>query len=642
MDADNEGFISHNMDDEYVGGQWINGEYFFEEKVQKPSQSREDAIYGVFSEGFVKAPRQASGRNSGKDLFGGMRFVSAGVIQGDLKEEEERAAKAKAGTTSGNIHPSRLAQVTVPEPEEDQPASTTTSKFAAKSQAKAKRKKVEAMDKDFGKFEATGTGFGSKMLAKFGFKPGVSGLGKRGEGRLNPIQAATRDSQSLGIGFGSKPKRSLSSKEAEEDDDDDVKDAKKAQKKKEVESNWRKSLKPVKKVYMDAQQLLAANEASNKDSPQVVIDMRGSNVKMTSLNKLHERDEESEDASGTSALPELQHNVRLLVELTESDIFKANREVQHQTDALVPLEHERDRIQNALTVQRDTLTALEDVQHLLEACEAQLTSLSSRPYGERLACIATLLQSLQSRYSRIYREYGLVVLARAMAFPLFQQWLMAWDPLPALPGPSHIHPPTPSPLPTLKQWKFLLEVDAGSEDTWSALVDSLLVPALRLAITSKWQTRHADPMLALLPQLQSVLGLELFLLLLRELVVPRLRQALEEWNPRRDPVPVHTWVLPWAAVVPPELMEGLYAVVRHKLSIVLQLWNPSDPSAQVVIAPWQHSFRESDFERFLVMNILPKLQLCLRTELSVNPLQQVRKRCSDVGIFRFSRCVCFQ
>lgn len=49
-------------------------------------------------------------------------------------------------------------------------------------------RQTKAVEKDFGRWEKHTTGFGSKMLAKMGWKSGT-GLGSKGEGIVNPVKA---------------------------------------------------------------------------------------------------------------------------------------------------------------------------------------------------------------------------------------------------------------------------------------------------------------------------------------------------------------------------------------------------------------------------------------------------------------------
>jgi tuftelin-interacting protein 11 len=61
--------------------------------------------------------------------------------------------------------------------------------------------------------------------------------------------------------------------------------------------------------------------------------------------------------------------------------------------------------------------------------------------------------------------------------------------------------------------------------------------------------------------------------------------AVEAWNPRTDPVPLHQWLFPWLEhLVGP--LEELYPGIRQKLAAALTAWDPYDSSAKALLQPW--------------------------------------------------------
>ncbi len=65
----------------------------------------------------------------------------------------------------------------------------------------------------------------------------------------------------------------------------------------------------------------------------------------------------------------------------------------------------------------------------------------------------------------------------------------------------------------------------------------------------------------------------------------------------------------------------MYAPIRHKLANALKNWHPSDPSAKMILQPWQRVFKPGHMEAFIAKNILPKLGMAL-AEFVINPNQQ--------------------
>lgn len=106
-----------------------------------------------------------------------------------------------------------------------------------------------------------------------------------------------------------------------------------------------------------------------------------------------------------------------------------------------------------------------------------------------------------------------------------------------------------------------------------------------------------------------------------QLIMPRLDQEVDEWNPLTDIVPVHQWLHPWIPYAKDRLITTVYPVIRRKLSAALTAWHPSDKSALLMLKPWKQAFPQGDMDAFLMTNILPKLQVAMQ-ELVINPHQQ--------------------
>ena len=122
-------------------------------------------------------------------------------------------------------------------------------------------------------------------------------------------------------------------------------------------------------------------------------------------------------------------------------------------------------------------------------------------------------------------------------------------------------------------------------------------------------------------------------------MLPKLMAAVDTWDPRTEPVPIHTWIHPWLPFLrvrggatsgglhvayplhAQDRLVPLYAPIRHKLSSALGAWHPGDGSALALLSPWRPVFAEGDWEALLSRCILPKLGWGL-SQLVINPADQ--------------------
>ena len=65
-------------------------------------------------------------------------------------------------------------------------------------------------------------------------------------------------------------------------------------------------------------------------------------------------------------LPELLHNIQLLVDHTEQDILQSNRKLQHNQDLLVNLAHEREGLVKQIEEEERQTKKLSDISDVIK------------------------------------------------------------------------------------------------------------------------------------------------------------------------------------------------------------------------------------------------------------------------------------
>ncbi|PWA62889.1 GC-rich sequence DNA-binding factor domain-containing protein [Artemisia annua] len=115
-------------------------------------------------------------------------------------------------------------------------------------------------------------------------------------------------------------------------------------------------------------------------------------------------------------------------------------------------------------------------------------------------------------------------------------------------------------------------------------------------------------------------GLKVLQTILDHVVIPKLSDAVDSWDPRQDTIPIHVWIHPWLVLLGHKL-EVLYPTIRTKLEHVLCDWYPSDASAYTVLSPWKDVFNRRTWEQMMINCIAPKL-LVVMSELEINPADQ--------------------
>lgn len=136
-----------------------------------------------------------------------------------------------------------------------------------------------------------------------------------------------------------------------------------------------------------------------------------------------------------------------------------------------------------------------------------------------------------------------------------------------------------------------------------------------------WSPRSNGPVMVSLVQMWSPIlpdwVLENFI---EQILVPRIKSQVDEWDPFTDMIPIETWLHPWHQIMGHQL-SPIYAALRQKLAKGLKNWSPGDRSAIECIRPWKDIFSASTMHTFVSMNIVPKLERALQV-IDINNTDQ--------------------
>ncbi|XP_020328610.1 tuftelin-interacting protein 11 [Oncorhynchus kisutch] len=604
----------------------------FNPERRRHRQTKEEAVYGIWAErGDSDDERPSFGGKRSKDYSAPVSFVSAGLRK-SAAEEKQQQQQIDGGSDDSDNDNSPPAQ---PPPRDTAPKKLQTGghfRGNSQSQRTGFAAGIRAGG-DLGTWEKHTKGIGQKLLQKMGYVPG-KGLGKNAQGILNPIEAKLRKGKGAVGAYGNeRTKQSLQDFPVVDSEEEEEKEFQREL------GQWRRDpaggggKKKPKYSYRTVEELKAKGKLAGRTTQtpagelaQVkVIDMTGREQKVyysysQMTNKLSVPEEAPlsvatrEQKTSGFALPELEHNLQLLIDLTEQDILQSSRRLQHERDVVVTLSHESSGLQTRLGTERDAIQRLEAVLQLVDRFQSGETAPG---VGPSLQECAGVFETLQSEFYEEYKTLGLGDLAAAVVHPLLREKLRTWDPL----------KDSSYGLEEVGQWRAILESDQlhhanapeAHMDPYHRLLWEVWIPVLRVCV-SGWQPRMVGPMVDCVEVWAPLLPLWILNHLLEQLLFPRLQREVDSWNPLTDTVPIHSWLHPWLPLLQSRL-EPLYPPIRSKLANALQRWHPSDGSARLILQPWRDVFTPGAWEAFMVKNIIPKLALCLG-ELVINPHQQ--------------------
>jgi tuftelin-interacting protein 11 len=570
-------------------------------------------------------------KGGAKDYTAPVSFISGGV-QGKKKEAaaedkiSDEDEDKKAGLGSSKMQYSSESEEDVrPTFKPQQTAGMRQPKAALSNKGKrlailSDCRKFKSSFLGLGDWEQHTRGIGAKLLLQMGYQPG-KGLGKTLQGIETPVEAHLRKGRGAIGAYGPEKKtkpadlKPSGKKQIDEKKDGEVGEGKKQWSKrghnkryfyKSVEDVIEKGKKPDYMHY----------DSKNKLSKVTVIDMTGPEKRVLSgyhaLNqaKMTEDDVyESKPALELKhfQLPELMHNLNLIVNLCEQDIITNDKKQRIADDRQHSLVHEREQLERIVTLEKQFIETLEDAMELVE----RLVNTEDPPSLEEAEKIFI---EMKVKHPNEYIEFNLGDLAPGVIAPLINARLKDWD---ALREPTkHVN--------LIKKWADLLNYSKSSTttvfDPYPALVWSSIIPCFRRA-AAEWNPRNHAPMAALLDTWSALLPDWMLDNVLEQIILNRLTQAVTDWDPLTDICPIHSWILPWANILGSKMESNVYKTICEKLSKALRAWGPEDRSARAMIQPWKNVFRDEDLAMFLHKNVVPKLEHRM-SDIIFNPIQQ--------------------
>lgn len=641
------------MEKDFQDGEWIDGEFYYRNRKGKRNQTQDEALYGVFAYNSSDEDDDEDGYRSKKksrkkelskssDFTKPVNFISTGTVMpsqeidrnksSDAEKEEEppRAglglgsfsgvglgfdSSKKEGDDGGSedvFLPSAFGKKIKEAVQQRREKEKEKSRLAAAAAKGSKPSSSSARQKegDVGAFEKNTKGIGLKLLEKMGYKGG--GLGKNEQGIVAPIQAKLRP-KNMGMGFNDYKETTLPTlKELEEKaalpGAEVVSEAENRSKEKLWSKVAQNKNKKKKRNYVTAEEMLQRKQEQGLEVVQKVFDMRGPQVRV--LTNLENLNAEEKARENDVPMPELQHNVRLMVDLAELDVQKIDQDLRNERETLVALQREKEKFEFEAARQKKQLNNMENIVNLLDKIEEE-NSLGTL----NLDSLAKMFVDLRREYPDDYKICNLSYVACSYALPLFIRVFQGWDPLQ---NPSHG-------LNMVSIWQTVLQGENAFDfsdvsSPYTQLFMEVIFPAVRISGTNTWQARDPEPMLRFLESWEKLIPPPALQSILDNIVMPKLSAAVDSWDPRLETIPIHAWMHPWLPLLGQKL-DTFHHTIRNRLESVLHAWQPNDKSAYYILSPWKTVFDPISWEKLMVRFILPKL-LAVMHEFEVNPANQ--------------------
>ncbi|KAG9022220.1 hypothetical protein FS837_006526 [Tulasnella sp. UAMH 9824] len=333
-------------------------------------------------------------------------------------------------------------------------------------------------------------------------------------------------------------------------------------------------------------------------------------------------------------LPELRHNLRLIVDMAKNELDGLAREAKALQERKKWVHDEDARLRKAVVDEAELIQRLQKVHIIVDDINSKAKEAAGL-YEPTLQPFAPSVTSLIHDYSPEYEKYKLDDIVVAAIAPVVRRLLTQWQPLE---DPTFL-------TGELRAWKpalrtsavpredsqvvlyggFKADVAKKKEELVMTPYESLLwnvwLPKIRSCINNEWNPVDSQPLIQLLEAWSDLLPQFIRDNVMDQLVLPKVQKAIAEWNPKRNEGTLHGLVFPWLPHVGLRL-EALVGDARRKVKNLFRSWT-ADQGLPEHLMVWQKVFEKKEWEDALLKYVVPKLGATLRDDFKIDPRNQV-------------------